>query len=135
MTTLNDIRVALESHLAGLSTSMPDVAWPNVPFTPVVGTTFLRAEFIPVTRRPAVAGPDPAQRFSGQFYVTVCTPEERGAAEAMALADALVLHFNGSSSLPTNSVVRLEYSEAKMPLHDPPFYVIPVEIGWFAYAL
>jgi hypothetical protein len=135
MTTLNDIRVALESHLAGLSTSMPDVAWPNVPYAPSPGTPFFRVEFIPVTRRPVVVGPDPEQRFSGLFYVTVFTPEDFGAAAGMAWADALMSRFNGSSSVVTsNAVVRLEYSETKMPLHDPPFYAIPVEIGWYAFA-
>jgi hypothetical protein len=134
MTTLNDIRVALESHLAALSTSMPEIAWPNVRFTPVTGTTYLRVEFIPVLRRPVVAGPDPEQRFSGLFYVTIYTPEEKGAAEGMGLADSLLSHFNGSGAIvTTNAVVRLEYSEAKMPLHDPPFYAIPIEIGWYAY--
>jgi hypothetical protein len=134
MTTLNDIRVALESHLAGLATSMPPVAWPNVPFVPTTGTTYLRAEFIPVLRRPVTTGPDPEQRHSGLFYVTVYTPEEKGAAEGIGLADDLLSHFNGSDAIvTTNAIVRLEYSEAKMALHDPPFYAIPIEIGWYAY--
>jgi hypothetical protein len=134
MTTLNDIRVALESHLAGLATSMPSVAWPNVPFVPTTGTTYLRAEFIPVLRRPVTTGPDPEQRHSGLFYVTVYTPEEKGAAEGIGLADDLLSHFNGSDAIvTTNAIVRLEYSEAKMALHDPPFYAIPIEIGWYAY--
>jgi hypothetical protein len=134
MTTLNDIRVALESHLAALTTSMPPVAWPNVPFTPVTGTTYLRAAFIPVLRRPVTTGPDPEQRHSGLFYVTIYTPEEKGAAEGIGLADDLLSHFNGSDAIvTTNAIVRLEYSEAKMALHDPPFYAIPIEIGWYAY--
>ena len=113
---------------------MPPVAWPNVPFTPVTGTTYLRAEFIPVLRRPVTTGPDPEQRHSGLFYVTVYTPEEKGAAEGIGLADDLLSHFNGSDAIvTTNAIVRLEYSEAKMALHDPPFYAIPIEIGWYAY--
>lgn len=138
MTTLNDIRVALESHLASTATTpapaLPAIAWPNVPYTPAPGTPYLRAEFIPVLRRPVVTGPNPEQRFSGMFYLTIFTPEERGAAAGMALADKLLTRFNGSSSiLTTNAIVRLEYSEAKMPLHDPPFYAIPIEVGWYAY--
>lgn len=156
MTTLNDIRVALESHLADLSvygdwgiygtwnddvpttnevSVLPPVAWPNVPYTPTPDSTYLRVEFIPVLRRPVVAGPRPEQRLSGLFYITIFTPEEKGAAAGMALADYLLAWFNGSSSIiKDNAIVRLEYSEAKMPLHDPPFYAIPVEVGWYSYA-
>lgn len=138
MTTLNDIRVALESHLASTATTpapaLPAIAWPNVPYTPAPGTSYLRVEFIPALRRPVVAGPNPEQRFSGLFYLTIFTAEERGAAAGMALADKLLTRFNGSSSIvTTNAIVRLEYSEAKMPLHDPPFYAIPIEVGWYAY--
>ena len=85
-------------------------------------------------RRPVTTGPDPEQRHSGLFYVTVYTPEEKGAAEGIGLADDLLSHFNGSDAIvTTNAIVRLEYSEAKMALHDPPFYAIPIEIGWYAY--
>lgn len=133
MTTLNDIRVILESRLAGTQ-GLPSVAWPNVPFTPTTGTPYVRAEFIPVSRRPSVAGPNPEQRLSGLFYITIYTPEERGAAAGMTVADTLLSRFNGSESLvTTNGIVRIEYSEVKMPLHDPPFYAIPVEVGWFSF--
>jgi hypothetical protein len=134
MTVLNDIRVALESHLADTYPPLPDIAWPNVPFTPTLGVPYLRTEFVPVLRRPVVIGPSPEQRLSGLYYVTVYTPEDRGAAAGMTLVDTLLARFNGSDAIVTTNVsVRLEYSEAKMPLHDPPFFAIPVEIGWYAY--
>jgi hypothetical protein len=132
--TISAIRTALEAHLASTSPALPAVAWPNVPFTPVTGTPYLRADFVPVTRRPVVAGPAPEQRAAGLFYVTVYTPEDQGATAGLALADALLARFNGSTAIVASNVtVRLEYSETKMPLHDPPFYAIPVEIGWYAY--
>jgi hypothetical protein len=138
MSVTNDIRVALENHLATTpatpAPALPAIAWPNVPFTRVEGSPFIRAEFIPVTRRPVVAGPNPEQRISGLFYLTIFTPEDRGAAAGMALADKLLVRFNGSSAIvASNVIVRIEYSEVKMPLHDPPFFAIPVEIGWYAY--
>lgn len=132
--SLNDIRVALENHLATTSPALPSVAWPNVPFKPTHGTAYLRAQFIPVTRRPVVVGPSPEQRYSGLFMVDVYTPDDNGAAAGMAYADQIMTRFNGSDAVTTtNVVVRLEYSEAKMPLHEAPFYVIPVEIGWYSF--
>jgi hypothetical protein len=138
MSVLNSIRVALENHLATTpatpAPALPAIAWPNVPFTRAVNTPFIRAEFIPVTRRPAVVGPNPEHRISGLFYLTVFTPEDGGAAAGMSLADKLLLRFNGSSSIiASNVIVRIAYSEVKMPLHDPPLFAIPVEVGWFAF--
>lgn len=136
MTALDDIRVALENHLATMtySPTLPPVAWPNVPFTPPANATHIRAIFMPVTRRPVVVGPDPEQRRSGVFMVTVYSPEETGAAECTRLAEAIEDRFNGSTAIVAADVtVRLDYSEAKRPLQSTPFFAIPVEIGWHAF--
>ena len=136
---LDDIRVALENHLdttpATPAPALPSgIAWPNVPYTPTTGTAYLRARFVPVTRRPVTAGPQAEQRHSGLFVVNVYTPEDQGAAAGVTLADKLCDRFEGSTSIVAAAVnVRLEYAEAKQPLHEPPFYVIPVEIGWYSY--
>jgi hypothetical protein len=139
MTKLNAIRTALGNHLATMSPAPPSIAWPNQPFTPAVdangrGVPYIRAQFIPVTRRPVVVGPSPEQRHTGLFMLTIYTPEDAGDSAGLILADSLVARFNGSSSIVAATVtVRLDYSEAKLPLHAPPFYVIPVEIGWHSF--
>jgi hypothetical protein len=139
MSVTNAIRVALENHLfttpATPAPALPAIAWPNVPFTPTTGAPYIRADFVPTLRRPVVAGPDPEQRLSGLFMLTIFTPEDQGANAGMAIADKLLTRFNGSGAILASAVtVRLQYSEVKMPLHSPPFYVIPVEIGWYAYS-
>ena len=139
MSITNAVRVALENHLnttpSTPAPALPAIAWPNVPYTPVKGTPYVRADFVPTLRRPAVVGPNPEQRMSGLYILTVFTPEYAGAAAGTTLADKLLTRFNGSSAiLATGLIVRIEYSEARMPLHEPPFYAIPVEIGWYAYA-
>lgn len=134
MSNTNAIRIALENHLNTSTPTLPAIAWGNVPFTRAEGTPYIRAEFIPVARRPVVAGPDPEQRTNGLFYLTIFTPENKGANAGMVLADQLLARFNGSDAIVTDSVtVRIEYSEVKQPLHDPPFYAIPVEIGWYSH--
>ena len=134
MSTANAIRIALENHLNTSTPTLPTIAWGNVPFIRAEGTPYIRAEFIPVVRRPVTAGPTPEQRTSGLFYLTIFTPENKGANAGMALADQLLARFNGSDAIVTDSViVRIEYSEVKQPLHDPPFYAIPVEVSWYSY--
>lgn len=135
MTNLNNIRTALENHLATTSPALPDIAWPNVPYTPTQGVSYLRATFMPVTRRPVTAGPTPEQRRTGLFMVNIYTPEDQGALAGTQIAERIEERFNGSSAIIVSStIVRIEYSEAKLPLHEPPFYVIPVEISWYSYA-
>lgn len=134
MSTLNNIRIALENHLATSTPTLPDIEWPNVKYDPTEGTPYLQVRFIPVTRRPTTVGPTPEQRYSGLFTVNVCTPQNTGAAAGMALAEQITARFNGSDDIAgTGVTIRLEYSEAKLPLHQPPFYVIPVEIAWYAF--
>ena len=134
MSTANAIRIALENHLNTSTPTLPAIAWDNVKFTRTEGTPYIRADFRPATRRPVAAGPNPEQRTNGLFYLTICTPENKGANAGMVLADQLLARFNGSDAIVTDSViVRIEYSEVKQPLHDPPFYAIPVEIGWYSH--
>ena len=134
MSITNAVRVALESHLAATTPTLPAIAWPNVPYARVEGTPYIQVSFRPASRRPVTAGPAPEQRTSGTFFLTVFTPEDAGAARGMELADQLLARFDGSDDIVTDSViVRIEYSEVKQPLHDPPFYAIPVEIGWYSF--
>jgi hypothetical protein len=135
MTTLNHVRVALENHLNTTSPALPAIAWSNVPYAPSEGTPYIRARLLPINRRPVVMGPNPEQRLSGLFYLTVYTPENQGAAAGVTLVDQLLARFDGATSIVTaNAMVRLEYAEPKSDLHEPPFYVIPIEIGWYAYS-
>jgi hypothetical protein len=132
MTTLNAI--ALENRLATTTPALPSIAWPNVPFTPTTGTAYIRSTFIPVTRRPVTAGPNAEQLHTGLFMVNIYTPEDAGASAGMTYADQLLARFKGSDAEVASTVtVRFAYSEAKRPLHEPPFYVIPVEISWYSY--
>lgn len=136
MTKLNSIRIALENHLATIGGApLPAIAWPNVPFTRQEGVPYIAVEFLPVLRRPVTTGPNPEQRRSGLFYMTVYTPQSLGAEAGILLAERLETRFNGSEAIVVGqTIVRLEYSETKSPLHDPPFFAIPVEVSWFCYA-
>lgn len=136
---MNAIRVALEDYLndtpATPAPALPAIAWPNVPFHRVTGTSFIRAELVPIQRRPVVIGPTPQHMVSGLFYLTIYTPEDKGADTGTALADKLLSRFDSSTVVTAAAVsIYLAYSEMRKPLHDPPFYVIPIEIGWYAHA-
>ena len=62
------IRSALETQLANVAGN-PQIAYEGVSFVPTTGTSYLQVVFDPVSRRPAVRGLNPQQRYDGIFLV------------------------------------------------------------------
>jgi hypothetical protein len=117
-----------------MSPALPGIARQNARFARAEGVSFIEITFDPVLRRAVTAGPDPEKRTSGLFYATVYTPEAVGSGAGFDIADQIVSRFDASSAiLYPDVIVRIEYGEAKPALHTPPFFAIPVEIGWYAY--
>ena len=135
MTVTNDIRAELEKHLSTTAPALPAIAWGNVKFDQTAVTRYIEARFAPMSRRPAVRGPDPQYRHSGIFLLTVCVEEETGAGEGLTLVDRLLGRFRVDTAILGVDVnVRIDYSEPETPYQRPPFYCLPVRVGWYCYA-
>lgn len=128
------IRRALEKKLATLS-GLPDVAWENVPMTPSgSGDEFIRARVVVQSQRPATVGTDRAIRHDGIFFVDIFQEEGVGAATADEMADNIRALFPVGTILTEESQnVHIRYSERAEGISDPPFYMIPLTIAWYAY--
>jgi len=134
MPIVNDIRATLDTALAAIS-SLPDVAFENVPFEQNAGTPYVRTAFFLTSRRPAVVGPDPQMRYQGLYQVTVCVPTDQGTGDAFEFADLIMTELDGSTDIVGSDVtVSLEYSELGPVFYDDPFYCVPVQIAWYVYA-
>ena len=134
MTILNDIRATLDGHLASVA-GLPAIAYENAKFTPTPGTAYLSTTLFLTSRRPAVRGPSPQHRYQGLYQVTVHTPQEDGTGAAFDFADAVMAAFDGSTNVAGPSVtVSLMFSETGTQVTRPPFYMLPVQIGWYIYA-
>ena len=155
----NDIRAALETKLAATS-NLPAIAYQNVPFSPTTGTPFLKTQFVPTLRRPAVMGLNPQQRYQGVFSVTVFTPEGNGPGSAEGYVGTIINAFEAATSIYYDNVndalltedeafivlesggrtlldnvtyVSIEYAERQLALMDSPWFYVPVDIGWYIY--
>ena len=134
----NDIRAALETHLSNVS-GIPSVAYENVSFEPQTGTSFLKVAFVPTSRRPAVRGLNPQQRYDGVFQVLVYAPEGNGPATADDLANKVIEAFEATTKIEyTNSdletiTVSIDYAERQQGFLDSPWYYVPINIGWYTY--
>lgn len=135
----DDIRAALEVHLSTIS-GIPDIAYENVSYSPVTGSSFVQPRFIPVSRRPAVRGPNPQQRYEGVLRVFCYAPEGNGPAAADDLANKIIDAFDATTDISfTNAedetiYVSVDYAERDNGFVDSPWYYVAVNIGWYVYA-
>lgn len=133
MTIINDIRACLDTHLSG-TVGIPTIARQNVPFEPTTGTSFVKANLIPTSRRPAVRGLNPQQRYDGIYSLLICTPEGLGPGAGYDIADLLLARFDATTDISYNNyIVSIDYAEVRTSYLDSPFYCTPITVGWYIY--
>jgi hypothetical protein len=133
MSIINDIRACLDTHLAGTA-SLPAVAHQNVPYEPTTGTSFVKVDMVPTSRRPAVRGLNPQQRYDGLYSILICTPENLGPGAGYDIADLLLDRFDATTDISLSGLtISIDYSEVRTSFLDSPFYCTPVTIAWYVY--
>lgn len=139
MSIYNDIRAALETELNSTA-GLPEIHWDNTHNDPTTGTAFIRPEFLPLSRKPAVRGTSPQMRYSGFFICNIHVPERAGQGAANDYVDILVAAFDATTDISyTNPsaetiIVSVDYAERRAASFDSPWYVVPVDVAWFIYA-
>lgn len=129
----NKIRACLEQHLRAII-GIPLVIVGNVKYDPQKDTPFVRAQFAPLSRRPANVGPNPLNRHDGLYSLNVYTPEYNGEGEGLRVAQLIADAFAPSTSIAYGGEnVGISYSEVMMAYGDSPFFATPVNVGWYAY--
>lgn len=116
----------LIEHLKGCVGSY-SVAWPNVRFTPTVGTAHYRTAFI---------YPDPerlthsnSSRHRGIFQVDAVVPSGTGNVTALAMARVVTQHFDNQKLTDGDVAVEIIKSPGLGPeRQDQNWYAIPVSI-------
>jgi len=130
------IRRALETELD--DASIAPVAYENVAYSPTTGTSFLQPVFTPTTRRPAVMGVSPQQLYTGLFRVLCNAAEGNGPNAADSLANSVIDTFEATTDIDYNTgsetiKVSIRYAEKFAGTLDAPWYIVPVNIGWYIY--
>ena len=133
-----DIRAALETKLAAVS-GIPAISHENVSFDRTNGTSYVETFFVPQSRRPAVRGLNPQQRYGGVFTVVCYAAEGNGPGAADEIADKVLNAFEATTDVSyTNSdtetiLVSIDYAEREGGGLDTPFNYVPVNIGFYIY--
>ena len=129
----DDIRAALETNLISVS-GLPSVGWENVQFSPTTGTPYVKPRLIPTRREPAVRGTNPQMFYQGIYRVECYVPEDQGPSAGDELADKIIDAFEAATDVSySGTIVSIRYAEREMAEIDGPFYMIPVNIGWYIY--
>jgi hypothetical protein len=131
------IRAALETHLSTIS-GLPDIAYENVPYEPTTGQSFIRVAYMPTLRRPAVRGLNPQLEYRGLLALNVYAPEGSGPAVCEDIVEKLLEGFGATTDITYNDgsddyAVCIDYAERSIGITDAPWYLIPVNIGWFIF--
>jgi len=129
----DDIRAALEVKLGSI-TDVPSIGWENLQFSPTTGQPYLKPRLIPTRREPAVRGINPQMYYQGIFRIECYVPEGVGPAAGDDLADKIMEAFEATTDVgQAGTIVSIRYAEREQAEIDGPFYMIPVNIGWYIY--
>ena len=129
----DDIRAALEVKLSTI-TDVPSIGWENAQFSPTTGQPYLKPRLMPTRREPAVRGTNPQMYYQGIFRIECYVPEGAGPSAGDDLADKIMEAFEATTDVSQGStIVSIRYAEREMAEIDGPFYMIPVNIGWYIY--
>ena len=129
----DDIRSAFEVKLSSV-TDVPSIGWENVQFSPTTDQPYLKPRLIPTRREPAVRGVNPQMYYQGIFRIECYTPEGVGPSAGDDLADKIMETFDATTDVgQAGTIVSIRYAEREMAEIDGPFYMIPVNIGWYIY--
>lgn len=130
----DDIRAALETKLNSVS-GVPSIGWENLQFSPTTGQPYVKPRLLPTRREPAVRGLNPQMYYQGVFRVECYVPEGNGPAAGDDLADKVIDAFEAATDVSySGTIVSIRYAEREAAEIDGPFYMIPVNIGWYIYA-
>ena len=130
----DNIRAALETKLSDVS-GVPSIGWENLHFSPTTGQPYVKPRLLPTRREPAVRGLNPQMYYQGVFRVECYVPEGNGPAAGDDLADKIIDAFEAATDVSySGTIVSIRYAERESAEIDGPFYMIPVNIGWYIYA-
>lgn len=112
------------------------IAWPNVKFTPTVGTPYLRATILRGETVQSSLGSAGLNRHVGLYQIDVFYPVEKGEVLPLQIASQIVERFKRGTSMTRSGVtVRVEAPPSILPMMiDNGWAIVPVRVRWFCDA-
>lgn len=132
MTIFFDIQAALDSRLNDLQ-DLPDVAWENINYEPVPGTTFIRPTNLQGFTEQLTLGDNGQDQTDGIYQIDIFTDANTGKAAGLRLVDIIADQFKRGTDLTYNSTtVRVQNVSRGTALNSDGWYQVPVLINYYA---
>ena len=129
-TLFNDMQAALDTRLVAMSGGY-DIAFPNIPYEPEAGTTYLRPTFLPAETVQAGLGDIGKDITVGIYQVDVFNPAGAG---RTAISDTIADHFKRGTNLAYNGITLRVQSVSILPATiDGSWQIVPVSISFYTY--
>jgi hypothetical protein len=127
------ISAALSSRLNTL-TDAPPIAFENVPFTPVDGTTWLRESYLPANSATVGLEPGGSTDFIGVYQISIYTPLDDYKLESHQLIDSITAHFaRGTMLVFEGQAVVVEQVDVAQGMASGGWWLMPVSVNWRAF--
>ena len=128
-TYFNDMQAALDARLDSMDST--PVAWPNIPYEPSAGTTYVRPQFLPAETVQVSLGASGKDETNAIYQVDVVYP--RGAGRT-TLTDTIADHFKRGTVLSYNGTsLRVRSVSIGPALLDGAWTFVPVSIDVQTY--
>lgn len=132
------IPALLFKHLQELSLAPPlPIAWPDAPFVPKIGETFLAVDYLPNRSKDPFLAFDDGTLYRGLLQVAVVAPRGSGALGAARIAAAIAEHFGAGTTLrPADQSFALKIQDRPSvggPIPEDKWTRTPVTIAWRAF--
>lgn len=128
-TFFNDMQAALDARLDSMDST--PVAWPNIPYEPQGGTTYVRPQFLPAETVQASMGESGKDETNAIYQVDVVFP--RGAGRT-TLPDTIADHFKRGTVLSYNGLsLRVRSVSIGPAILDGAWTFVPVSIDVQTY--
>jgi hypothetical protein len=128
-TTFNDVQAALDTKLKTLSGT--PVAFPNVPYKPQAGTTYVRASFLPTETVQVSLGATGKDETNGIYQIDVVAPRGSGRPQ---LLDTVADLFKRGTVLTYNSVtIRVRSVSMAPAILEDEWYFVPISVNFQTY--
>ena len=126
-TFFNDIQAALDNLLNGHSGSY-SIAWPNIPYEPQAGSTFLTPNFLPDETLQSGLGAAGQDETNGIYQIDVVYPAGSGRS---SIPDTVADQFKRGLVLSYNQVsIRVRSVSIAQAVTDGAFHFVPVSVNF-----
>lgn len=137
--TVFDIEAVLNNTLVLCASSgtnpvgAENISWPNIHYTPVNGTAYLKADLIPATSASVGIGINTPNRITGFLQVSIVVPANEGKARAKEVVEQLHDYFKRGTTLTLNGV-NVRCTRFRLPgyAEEADWFTQIVQIDWRA---